>query len=216
MQLTAAPARAPQWDEHNVHLWWQAGVHDDTPRARRGRIDRLLRDVLARYVDQTPAALRFGREARGRPYLLDGGPDFNLSDTDGGSLVAVAAQPRIGVDLERTDRTPSHRRLAERYFGSAECAALAALSEEDARYAFLQLWTAKEASCKSTGTGIYGQLHRWQFAPESEVPRLRELPEEAAPASRWHFLRISPAPDYTAVLACDGFIPRPRGFLLGA
>jgi 4'-phosphopantetheinyl transferase len=214
MQLTAAPARAPEWDEHNVHLWWQAGVYDDTPRARRGRIDGLLRDVLARYVELEPAALRFGREAHGRPFLLGGGPDFNLSDTDGGSLVAVAAQPRVGLDLERTDREPSHRRLAERYFGSDECAALAALSDEDARHAFLQLWTAKEASCKSTGSGIYGQLHRWQFAPESDAPLLRQLPDEAAPASRWHFVRLSPASDYTAVLACDGFVPRPRAFAL--
>ena len=36
------------------------------------------------------------------------------------------------------------------------------------------------------------------------------------PAARWRHLRLAPAPDYTAVLACDGFAPRVRGFLLPA
>lgn len=198
-----------------MHLWWFATPPDEAaPNQRRARLDRLLRDVLSRYVAAAPAALRFAREARGRPYLVgEGMPDFNLSDTTGGTVIAVAARARIGVDLERLDRRLPHRRLAQRYFSASECEGLAALAEEDARAAFLRLWTAKESSCKSTGTGIYGQLDRWRFDPLATAPTLRGLPDDAAPASRWHHQRLEPAPGYTAVLACDGWSPQTLGFV---
>lgn len=217
MDFDAAPPGTLGFGRANVHLWWHdTAPAEAAPRARRGRLDRLLRAVLSRYVSTTPAALRFGREARGRPYLLDGGPDFNLSDTHGGTLVAVAARPRIGVDLERLDREPPHARLAHRYFSADEARALDAMDAAAARRAFLQLWTAKEASCKSTGTGIYGQLDRWCFAPGEDAPRLLGLPDAAQPAARWQHLRLTPVPGYTAVLACDGFAPVVRGFRLEA
>ncbi len=223
MLMLPAPRRAPAWNDANVHLWWQA-THggEDIPRARRGRLDVLLRRVLSRYVDAAPEALRFGREARGRPYLVGSGapgvnlPDFNLSDTRGGTIIAVAQCPRVGVDLERTDRVLPHRKLARRYFAQSECALLETLPDEEARLGFLRLWTAKEASCKSTGTGIYGQLPRWTFDPHRESPLLRSLPAEAGDTARWHHVRLAPAPHYTAVLACDGWRPHALGFVLEA
>ena len=201
---------APAWTPDAVHVWWHATpAHESAPRERRGRIDRLLREVLARYTGGDPAALKFARESKGRPYLTDG-PDFNLSDTVGGSVVAVARTGRLGVDLERTDRVLPHRRLAPRYYAAREIAALEAMPDDDARAAFLRLWTAKEATCKSTGTGIFGQLPRWEFdAHEAGDPRLVAWPAEAAPRGRWHHARVSPAPHYTCVLACDGYAPRP-------
>ena len=199
---------APAWTPDAVHVWWQATpAGEDAPRARRRRLDRLLRGVLSRYVG---GELRFARESKGRPYLADGGPDFNLSDTVGGTVVAVARGGRLGVDLERMDRAMPHRRLARRYFAPGEIAALEAMEEEAARRAFLRLWTAKESSCKSTGTGIYGQLSRWQFDPQiAGDPALTAWPEDAAPRERWQHARVEPAPGYTCVLACDGYVPQP-------
>jgi 4'-phosphopantetheinyl transferase len=163
--------------------------------------------VLAQYVD---GELRFTRESKGRPYLA-GGPDFNLSDTVGGTVIAVAAQGRLGVDLERLDRQLPHRRLAARYYAPAEQDALLAMDDEAARRAYLRLWTAKEATCKSTGTGIYGQLPRWQFdARAAGDPVLLAWPEESGPRERWHHARVEPAPGYTCVLACDDYRPQPQ------
>ncbi len=211
----------PAWGEHNVHLWWcPTPPEQSAPPLRRARIDALLRRVLAPYLEVEPGALRFGREARGRPYLLgpqrDGLllPDFNLSDTDGGSVVAVAPRGRVGVDLERIDRQLPHRKLAQRYFHGREAAMLEAMDDEAARVAFLRLWTCKESSCKSTGTGIYGQLDRWVFEAEGDAPRLLALPPEAGAAADWHHLRATPAPGYSAVLACQGWVPVLRRFAL--
>jgi phosphopantetheinyl transferase len=216
MKMQPAPDSVPAWTPDAVHVWWRAArAGEDAPRSRRPRLDVLLRDVLRRYAGSSPETLRFARESRGRPYLVgEGLPDFNLSDTVGGTVVAVAARGRLGVDLERTDRTLPHRKLARRYFAAREIAALEALDDEAARTAFLRLWTAKESSCKSTGTGIYGQLDRWVFDASSIEPALLELPAEAGDRARWHHARVSPAADFTCVLACDGYAPRPIGFVL--
>ena len=100
--------------------------------------------------------------------------------------------------------------LARRYFSEHEAAALARMDGETARRAFLWLWTAKEASCKSTGTGIFGWLPQWQFEAASEQPALRAAPPEAGEAGRWRHWRIAPAPTHTAVIALHdgGVAPR--------
>lgn len=186
------------------------------PRARRSRVDRVLRAALAPAVGGAPEALRFGREEKGRPFLLSPDPpDFNLSDTDGGTLVALCRRGRVGVDLERIDREPAVLRLAERYFSAAETAALAAMPADAARRAFLRLWTAKEASCKATGTGIFGWLPHWRFDAVAEQPALQAAPNEAGALARWSHRRIAPAPTHTAVIALrDGGEPRLTGYRL--
>ena len=186
-----------------LRLWWCPD--NDGLLPRRQRIDALLREVLAPTLAMAPETLRFAREEKGRPFLdHPGAPDFNLSDTDGGSLIAISAAGRIGVDLERLDRVPPSLRLAERWFSRDESNALAAMANGDADRAFLQLWTAKEASCKATGTGIYGFLPLWTFDPGQEQPCLQALPAGAGDASRWRYLRVRPSADHTAVVAlCD-------------
>lgn len=203
------PAGALPLASDELRLVWcpQAAA---PPRARRGRVDRVLRAALAPAVGVAPDGLRFGREEKGRPFLLSPDPpDFNLSDTEGGTLVALCRRGRIGVDLERTDREPAVLRLAERYFAAEETAALAAMPAEAARLAFLRLWTAKEASCKATGTGIFGWLPQWRFEAGAEQPRLQAAPDDAGALARWSHRRIAPAPTHTAVIALrDGGEPR--------
>lgn len=193
-------ARASQLDRLELRLLWLPPGDDALPR--RARIDALLRRVLAPLLDLAPADLRFGREEKGRPFLRhDGAPDFNLSDTDGGTLLALTRAARVGVDLERVERTPPAGKLAVRYFAPAEAQAIAALPPAPAAREFIRLWTAKEASCKATGTGIFGWLPQWQFEPGEDAPRLRALPEHAGDAARWRFARVAPSHEHTAVLA---------------
>lgn len=149
-----------------------------------------------------PDALVFGREAKGRPFLRHAGaPDFNLTDTRGGTLIAVCRRGRVGVDIERIDRRPPVARLATRWFAPDEARRLSAMPDDDARRAFLRLWTAKEASCKATGTGIFGYLARWRFEPEAEAPTPIALPDDAGEAGRWSFLRVMPTPMHTVVVS---------------
>ena len=212
--LDTVEARALPTDE--LRLLWCPARADDAPR--RARIDALLRGVLAPLLGLAPAALRFAREAKGRPYLAHAdAPDFNLSDTTGGTLLALSRGARVGVDLELGARTPPAVRLAARYFAAEEAQALAALAPVRAARDFIWLWTAKEASCKATGTGIFGFLPRWQFAAGEASPRLLALPADAGDAARWRFERVAPTPEHTAVIALRDAAPamRLRAFSLG-
>lgn len=191
-----------------LRLYWCPERAGEGPR--RTRVDRLLRSVLSPLVGQPAGSLLFGRQAKGRPFLRhDRAPDFNLSDTRGGTLIAVTSSGRIGVDLERVDRQPPVNRLAARWFSGEESAALLALAPEQARLAFLQLWTAKEASCKATGTGIYGFLADWRFDPASPSPRLCAAPADAGASERWRFLRLAPSNEHTAVIALRDAVELP-------
>jgi 4'-phosphopantetheinyl transferase len=199
-------ARAAALDPLELRLLWlpaAAPGADDPPR--RTRIDALLRSTLAPIVQSATGQLRFGRGTKGRPFLLaEGAPDFNLSDTTGGTLLALSRGARVGVDLELRARRPPAAKLAARYFAPAEARALAALAPDAAARAFILSWTAKEASCKATGTGIFGWLPHWQFEVGIEAPTLVALPEHAGDAARWRFARVAPSAEHTAVVAlCD-------------
>ena len=195
-----AAADAPRLPDDALRLWWCP--EQPTALKRRARTDQLLRTVLAATLGVAPAALVFGREAHGRPFLRnDGAPDFNLTDTSGGTLIALCRRGRVGVDIERFDRVPPVARLAPRWFAATEAAQLAAMPVDDGRRAFLRLWTAKEASCKATGTGIFGYLARWCFDPLADQPQATVFPDDAGDAARWTFLRLSPSPQHTAVVS---------------
>jgi len=75
-------------------------------------------------------------------------------------------------------------RLAARWFAADEAQHLATMPTDDARRAFLRLWTAKEASCKATGTGIFGYLSRWRFDPATETWTEFSLPIVESDARR--------------------------------
>jgi len=200
-----------------LHVWWWPEHLQPMAPTRRLRTDAILRSLLARYLPIDPDALQFGREAKGRPFLLHANaPDFNLSDTVGGCVVAVSAGGRVGIDVERCDRAPPVARLANRWFAADEADALRELDADAARRAFLRLWTAKEASCKATGTGIFGRLTEWRFAVDEgdAPPRAIALPPEAGPAENWRFHRFAPAASHTVVLACCGTVAQPQGHVV--
>ncbi|MBS0211602.1 MAG: 4'-phosphopantetheinyl transferase superfamily protein [Proteobacteria bacterium] len=211
-RLPAAPRRCDGLDV----WWWPERLHPPIT-ARRQRTDAILRSVLASYMGLPPADLRFGREAHGRPFLQHAGaPDCNLSDTAGGAVVAVAARGRVGVDIECLDRTPPVARLSARWFAHAEAQALQGLDAESARRAFLRLWTAKEAACKATGSGIFGFLPAWRFEVDASDadPRLVRLPADAGTSTRWRFHRIDPSGAHTVVVAVRDQPDPPRCFVV--
>ncbi len=202
-----------------LHVWWWPEALQPTAASRRLRTDAILRTLLARYLPFEPADVRFGRESKGRPYLLHAdAPDFNLSDTGGGCVLAVAAGGRVGIDIERCDRLPTVQRLAARWFAPDEAAALRGLDAETARRAFLRLWTAKEASCKATGTGIFGRLAAWRFAigDDAAHPRVHATPDEAGIAEHWRFHRLAPVASHTVALACRDNPAVPQAYAIVA
>lgn len=84
------------------------------------------------------------------------GLHFSISNTAGLQVAALALFP-VGVDVERTSRTVSFRRIAGKYFFPSEREWLFEAPEGSPAEAerFFRLWTAKEAVVKLDGMGLY-------------------------------------------------------------
>lgn len=180
-------------------------VLDDGEIARAGRFfcarDRLAfvaahalkRLVLAQaFPGRSPAALRFGADSFGKPFLA--GPaalQFNLSHTTGLTALAVSSRA-LGIDVETRDSSVHFRDAASSVLTAAERAALECAADWDD--AFLALWTAKEAVLKAEGKGLY--------LPLSGI----EVHEDRAqgPSRLWTLWRSRPTPRHALTLAWDG------------
>jgi 4'-phosphopantetheinyl transferase len=150
-----------------------------------------LRVIVGRYLEWDPAALRFGADENGKPFLEDGALEFNLSHSGALALIAVARHRRVGVDIELIRPLPELDAIATRTCTAEELTTLSALPHRDRERAFFALWTRKEALAKATGKGIGGVF---RDASESE-------PEAHG---TWTVTEVNVVPGYVASVAAEG------------
>ena len=117
-----------------VHVW----------RARRGVA---LGEILARYLGRVPG--RFEKGPHGKPRLAgeNGWLRFNLSHSGDVTLIAVARDVEVGVDVERIRPVIEMHAIARRWLGRDDIA--------DERE-FFRAWTRHEAMVKALGVGLSG------------------------------------------------------------
>ncbi len=173
--------------------------------ARRG----ILRHVLARYLAADPRSVRFVTGTHGKPQLASGGSDaglaFNLSDSHGLALYAVARHRLVGVDLERIEPRATGEEVAERFFSRREVETLRALPADQRPEAFFTCWTRKEAYIKARGEGLSLPLDQFDvsLAPGAEPAVLATAwgPDETA---RWSLTDLPAIPGFAAALCVKG------------
>jgi 4'-phosphopantetheinyl transferase len=117
-----------------------------------------VRLLLSRYLEIAPEAIRFGRQAMGKPYLLDNNDEphllrFNLSHSGERLLLAVGRR-ELGVDVEVWEPRHDPERLAGEILAPEELAHWHRLPPDRRREAFYRFWTRKESLVKAVGTGI--------------------------------------------------------------
>ena len=158
---------------------------------------------------RTRARFASGREADGKPLLVDGGISFNLSHSGGLALYAFTSSAAVGLDVERAGRHLDVLAIASRAFGAAEARRLEELDDDARERAFLRAWVRHEAELKCLGVGIGGMRTSDRERPRPWIAEL-ELGPRAAGAVAVQ------APD--AVLRCWEWHarpatrpPRPRG-----
>jgi 4'-phosphopantetheinyl transferase len=189
---------------------------DERERADRFATDQLsrrwsraraaLRQVLAAYADEDPAALVLEPapcvhcgEPHGKPRLAT--PDlswlrFNISHSGELAMVAVAHGREVGVDVELTREGRRLEGIAERFFDEAETAELRRLPGAERQASFYRLWARKEAYLKATAEGIAKGL-----------ASVNMLDLESRPG--WELADLSVPPGYAGALAVapPGFSP---------
>ncbi len=180
-----------------------------TEHADRWRVAHVaLRSVLSSATGLSPEALRFGRDANGKPTLLDvAGIDFNLSHSGAMALVAVTTGAVVGVDVEDPRPVPEMQGVAESHFATEEQSALWTVPEPERLQTFYRIWTRKEAYVKATGVGIGPALARFAVTAGDATPRLLYA-ADTPDINRWklHALGL-PAPFVGALCVADRDAP---------
>ncbi len=164
----------------------------------------LLRELLGRYIHQSPADLEFSYAKYGKPSLAgenaSSGLCFNVSHSAGMVVYAFAKARNLGIDVERVRPEFGGEDIAKRYFSSHEMTNLRTLPPEARAEGFFHCWTRKEAYLKATGMGL--QIPLDSFA-------VSVLPGEPAQflsgvEPRWHLNSFHPADGYVAAVVYDG------------
>jgi 4'-phosphopantetheinyl transferase len=171
---------------------------------RRWLVSRgALREILASRLGIGAAEVRLRLDSHGRPRLdpdaHESQLDFNLSHSAELALVAIAEDARVGIDVERLRPGRNPLRAADRYFSTAEVAALRAFPPADQPAAFLRYWTAKEALAKGLGLGLQAPRGDLELAVR---PGGTMVPVRLA--REWRLVELSDLPDgYHGALAVD-------------
>jgi 4'-phosphopantetheinyl transferase len=137
-------------------------------RKEKDKIEKILGWTMCRMEASLrygvyPAEIRLDFHEKGKPFFPDFS-DFKFNITHGGNIVAVAFcnHHEVGIDVEANDRKVNPT-IAERYFTPAETAFLQKIPTEQRLYAFLRLWTIKEAYLKMTGDGLSKPLTSFEI-----------------------------------------------------
>ncbi len=162
-----------------------------------------LRHVLGAACGLAPADVRLA-PGPGKPRLeAPGGVHFNLSHAGDLALVAVADR-EVGVDVEQLDRGPTALEAVDVACAPAEADALAALAPAERAVAFLELWTAKEAYLKATGTGLTVAPDTVQPGPPEPGGARPVYGGGAAGATGWWVRHLRLPAGYVGAVAAEG------------
>lgn len=224
------PAEAAVLQEGEVHIWKLqpelAGdlarysrilSREEQERADRFRFPHLARNfivdhgrlrlILASYAQTAPQELAFALNEYGKPELAHpAGPlRFNLSHTEGLSLLAVCLHSPVGIDVEAVRPMTDWRDIAHSHFSLTEIAALDETPQADRTHAFFRCWTRKEAFLKAHGLGLSIPLDSFAVSvAREELPALLECAWDDGETRRWSLMSLALGERYAGALA----IPR--------
>lgn len=171
-----------------IHVWRIRRPSADVRRTCR----KLLLELLGRYAGLDPGQVRLRRGPFGKPELDPGTIQFNVSHSGGMGLVALAAERRVGVDVEEIRGDVRVDDLARDFLSAQERELLRGLQGDARTQAFYAAWTRREASIKARGSSIT------QAKPGA--------PDEG----QWHLRDMPVGEGYAAALCCEG---TPAGIL---
>lgn len=122
----------------------------------------LLRIVLGRYTERSPATIKFSHNQFGKPEMIDEQNskklNFNISHSQNTLCMAFSKNNPIGIDCEVVKRVEDYLAIAERHFSLNEFNQLKSIPGEKQLEGFYTIWTAKEAIIKLIGTGLHFPL----------------------------------------------------------
>jgi 4'-phosphopantetheinyl transferase len=164
-----------------------------------------LRIALGQYLGIEPGEVRFRTAEQGKPELAEPrGLYFNLSHTDGTTVIALTRAGRVGVDVERIRANLDPLQLGRRFFSAEESKWLQSQPADQRFAAFFACWTAKEAYVKACGGGLSIPLDGFGVIPGSGVEELRlEIYGQPQESQRWSMWQLDLGPELRSAVAVE-------------
>jgi 4'-phosphopantetheinyl transferase len=181
-------------------------AEDERARAQRFKVEAVrrrfvlargvLRVLLGRYLQTSPAAIAFAYGEHGKPTLAapaSGGLRFNLAHSGERAAYAFALGLEIGVDVERV-RAIDGPAIARSHFSPRERAALEALPPPEQPAAFVRTWVRKEAYVKARGGGLTIPLRTVDLQSEATTAEPKWIIEGFDAGDEYHaaFAHLGP------------------------
>jgi 4'-phosphopantetheinyl transferase len=167
-----------------------------------------VRRLLGRRLGRDPRDLRFVEGPQGKPALIGGELEFNVSHSGDRVAIAIAEGGPIGVDIEvEQPRMTDLVVLARRYFSPGEALAVEKAAEQapdQAMPLFFTIWTAKEAVIKAVGGGLSIQLASFSVLPVRSAWGAVENLGGDPKLDGWHVAALPSEPGYRAAMAAPG------------
>jgi len=189
-------------EERHRALLFRFPLHRNRFVAARG----LLRRILARYVEQSPEAIRLTIGPNGKPEIACPYPcaiHFNVSHCEAFAAYAIANTRRIGIDIERIRTLQDSVGISRQFFAPEEQVELAAMPHEQKEQGFFACWTRKEAYLKACGLGFSVELDTFAILAAA-TPRLTRVDWEPDDIGRWTFATFAPCDNYTGTVVVEG------------
>jgi 4'-phosphopantetheinyl transferase len=163
----------------------------------------LTRSALGRVLGTTPGAVEFTENDFGKP-LLASGPSFSMAHSGNWVLIGVAADGRLGVDVEAPREITDMDDLAETVFSAEELAEFRSVPAAEKTRAFFRGWTRKEAFVKAIGGGLSIPLREFSVSLGPNVHQaLRSIDLPSEREGTWRVLPLPDRPDAMSALAWD-------------
>ena len=114
----------------------------------------LLRNILAKYLNQSPDKIIFSYSDKGKPFIRHSNLKFNLAHSGGKAVFAFAEKAEVGIDIEYMRELPDALQIAKRFFSDEEVNEFMKVNDDEIKPAFFNCWTRKEAFIKAVGDGL--------------------------------------------------------------
>ncbi len=164
----------------------------------------ILRELLGRYMNQSPAQLKFKYGSKGKPSLNvepnESAPHFNISHSHGMALFGFAVHRQLGVDLELVRTDFGGEEIAECYFSPLEVEELRSLPPSLRSEGFFLCWTRKEAYIKARGEGLSIPLKSFRVSLTPGQPNQLQ----SSDSFHWSLHSFRPASHYVGALVGEG------------
>jgi 4'-phosphopantetheinyl transferase len=176
------------------------------PRAQFVTSLAFLRLALGKYLQLGARDVRFRVTEHGKPeFTNNSSVQFNLSHTDGATVLAIVRHKAVGVDVERVRRDVEVIGLAQRLFSAAEVNWLRSQPASERVEAFFASWTAKEAYIKARGTGLSTPLGGFSVVPNVCHETLQlEILGDPKQSGSWSLWQLDLGPSLRCAVAVRG------------